>query len=310
MAIDKLSINDILIDNVAGAPPPEDTPHEEPIDPQQPDLTCTPDPTKTKAYRQVVGVENAARKAYGKVPGLYNKHRKYSEQWNPWHPFRSAHDFQQAQSFSQHMKTWIDQHFRCGLDNFKIESFQPADAMQKRLSEVDFRLSDDSWIDDDSHIFGTLYYRDILKCIQFLLVHLAFQAHLDFEPVHLADTEGHQIYSEMNTGDWWWDTEDQLPAGEMIVPVIVASDKIHLLNFSGDQHAWPLYRTIGNIQKEIRFTPEKRAWIIIGLIPCPMKGAKNIDEAWHSAVGTVLSQLRHLDITGPGMKWDCADGFQ
>jgi len=24
----------------------------------------------------------------------------------------------------------------------------------------------------------------------------------------------------------------------------------------------------------------------------------------------VLSQLRHLDITGPGLKWDCADGFQ
>jgi hypothetical protein len=40
------------------------------------------------------------------------------------------------------------------------------------------------------------------------------------------------------------------------------------------------------------------------------KGAKNIDDACHSAVGTVLSQLRHLDITGPGLKWDCADGFR
>ena len=27
-------------------------------------------------------------------------------------------------------------------------------------------------------------------------------------------------------------------------------------------------------------------------------------------VGTVLSQLRHLDITGPGLIRDCADGFQ
>ena len=24
----------------------------------------------------------------------------------------------------------------------------------------------------------------------------------------------------------------------------------------------------------------------------------------------MLSHLRHLDITGPGLKWDCADGFQ
>jgi len=80
MASDKLTINDILIDNVPGAPPPEDTLNEEPIDPQQPDLTCTPDPTKTKAHRQVVGVENAVGKENGKATGLYNKQQKYSEQ--------------------------------------------------------------------------------------------------------------------------------------------------------------------------------------------------------------------------------------
>jgi len=153
MAIDKLSNNDLLLDNVPGAPPPKDTPNEEPIDPQQPDLTCTPDPTKTKVDRQVVGVENAGGKAYGKATGLYNKHRKYSEQWNPWHPFQSAYDFQQARSFSQQMKTWIDQYLRCGLDNYKIESFQSAGALQKLLSGLHFRLGNDSWIEDDSHIF-------------------------------------------------------------------------------------------------------------------------------------------------------------
>jgi hypothetical protein len=59
MAIDKLSRNDLLIPNVPGAPQPEDTPHNESIDSEQPDLTCTPDPTQTKTYRQVFGVENA-----------------------------------------------------------------------------------------------------------------------------------------------------------------------------------------------------------------------------------------------------------
>jgi len=33
-------------------------------------------------------------------------------------------------------------------------------------------------------------------------------------------------------------------------------------------------------------------------------------KACHSVVGTVRCQLRHLDITGPGLKWDCTDGFQ
>jgi len=109
----------------------------------------------------VVGVENTGWEAYGKATGLYNKHCKYSEQWNPWHPFQSVHDFQQAQSFSQQTKMWIDQHLRRGQDNFKIKSFQSADLLWKLLSQLDFGLDDDSWIEDHSHNFGTLYYRDI-----------------------------------------------------------------------------------------------------------------------------------------------------
>ena len=114
----------------------------------------------------------------------------------------------------------------------------------------------------------------------------------------------------MNTGDSWWDTQDHVPAEATIVPVICASNQTHLTKFLGDQHAWPLYLTIGNIRKDICRTPQKRGWILVGLIPCPSKGAEDTDEAWHSAVGTVLSPLWNLDITGPGLKWDCADGFQ
>ena len=191
-----------------------------------------------------------------------------------------------------------------------MESFQSADDLRKLLSRLDFGLENDSWIEDHSNILGTLYYQDMFKCIQFLLAHPPFQAHHGFEPVGLADSESCQIYREMNTGDWWWDTQHQLPAGATIVPVICASDKTHLTIYLCDQHAWRLDLTIGNIWNSIHLRPTKRAWILVGLISCILKGAKNTDEAWHSAVGTVLSSLWNLDITGPGLKWHCADGFQ
>jgi len=57
---------------VGGEPPPGDTADKETIDPRMPDLTCTPDETKTNTHRQVVGVENPEGKAYGKATGLYN----------------------------------------------------------------------------------------------------------------------------------------------------------------------------------------------------------------------------------------------
>jgi len=157
------------------------------------------------------------------------------------------------------MKSWIDQHLGRGLDNFKIKSFQSVDALQKVLSRIDFGLCDDSCIDDDSHIFGTLYYMDIFKCIQFLLAHFPFQAHVHFALVRRTDSEGRQLYSEINTGDWWWDTQDLLPARATIVPVICVSNKTHLTNLSCDHHAWPLYVTIANIQKDIRQTHDKCA---------------------------------------------------
>jgi len=93
------------------------------------------------------------------------------------------------------------------------------------------------------------------------------------------------------------------------VSVICASDKTHLFNFSGDQHAWPLYLSIGNIRKDIRLTPKKCACSLVGLIQYPPKGATNTDEAWHSPVGTVLSALQNLDIAGPCLKCVCAAGL-
>jgi len=298
------------IDNVPGEPPPEDTPDRETIDPQKPDLTWTPDETQTRAHRQVVGVENVAGKAYGIATGFYNKHRKNSEQSNPWHPFHSAPNIQQAQSFSQLSKTWIDQHLRHGLDNCNIESYQSAGALRKFLSRLNFGLGNDSWIEDQSHIFRTLYFKDIFYWVHFLLAHHPFQADLDCGPVWLAYSESHRISSEMYKVDWWWDMLGQLPARATIVPVICASGKTHLTNSSGDQHAWPLYVTIGNIPNDICRTPQSHPWILVVLIPYPLNGATNTDKAWDSAVWTVQSPLRNLDITGPGLKWDCAAGFQ
>jgi len=106
------------------------------------------------------------------------------------------------------------------------------------------------------------------------LAHFPSQAHLDFKLVYLVDSVSRRLYSEMTTGDWWWDTQDQLSAGAMTVSVICVSDNTDLKYFSGDQHALPLYFMIGNIRKDIWWTPKKHAWILVGLIKYHTKGAK------------------------------------
>ena len=55
--------------------------------------------------------------------------------------------------------------------------------------------------------------------------------------------------------------------GGTLIPVILASDKTHLTNFSGDKAAWPLYLSIGNIKSDVRNKPTKNAWVLIGYLP-------------------------------------------
>ena len=44
---------------------------------------------------------------------------------------------------------------------------------------------------------------------------------------------------------------EDIPEGATIVPVILATNKMQLTTFSGDKQAWPVYLTIGNIDKKI-----------------------------------------------------------
>jgi len=50
-------------------------------------------------------------------------------------------------------------------------------------------------------------YRNIIECIQYLLRQRAFVEHMLWKPVQLFNKDGERIYSEMNTGSWWWDQQ-------------------------------------------------------------------------------------------------------
>jgi len=149
-----------------------------------------------------------------------------------------------------------------------------------------------------------------LNCIQFRLANHPFQAHLSFELVRLAHSDSHWIHCEMNSGNWWWDMQDQLHAGTTIVAVICASDKTQLTNYSGNQHIQLLYPTIGNIRINIWLTPKQRPLILVARSPSPPNADLNTEKARHFTVGTVRSPLQNLDITGPGLKWNCTHGIQ
>ncbi|KAN0078167.1 hypothetical protein V8E55_010224 [Tylopilus felleus] len=99
-----------------------------------------------------------------------------------------------------------------------------------------------------------LWMWDPVACVQELIGNPAFCGSIAYTPEKVyTDREGQtRRYDEMWTANWWWKTQARIPAGAMVAPVILASDKTELSWFKGNKTAWPMYLTIGNLSKDVR----------------------------------------------------------
>ena len=54
-----------------------------------------------------------------------------------------------------------------------------------------------------------LFYRDPIGAVQYLLSNSALQEGIGWSPRRVFEDEGktHRLYSDMSTGDWWWDAQ-------------------------------------------------------------------------------------------------------
>ena len=120
-----------------------------------------------------------------------------------------------------------------------------------------------------------LWRRNPVECIQELIGNPTFRDKIVFEPARYFtnDACSNRLIDEAWTADWWWKAQvsthlrfleglkntslskKKIPKGGVIAPVILASDKSHktqLTQFRGDKSTWPVYLTLGNIEKATR----------------------------------------------------------
>ncbi|EDR02489.1 uncharacterized protein LACBIDRAFT_309559 [Laccaria bicolor S238N-H82] len=105
-----------------------------------------------------------------------------------------------------------------------------------------------------------------------------------------------------------------LPVGSTVAALIISTDKMHLTNFRGDKKAWPVYLSIGNIDKEKRRKPTAHATVLIGYLP--IAKLDNYTEAtctqegyrlFHYCMKKILAPL--IDAGNNGVYVTYADGF-
>lgn len=101
-----------------------------------------------------------------------------------------------------------------------------------------------------------------------------------------------------------------------MAPVIIATDKTQLTQFSGNKSAYPVYLTLGNIPRSIRRKPSQHACILIGYLPVDKIDADGLTQTEKKARGQRLfhEAMRHIlepliDAGNNGVEITCADGW-
>ena len=109
-----------------------------------------------------------------------------------------------------------------------------------------------------------------------------------------------------------------IPSGGTITPIIIASDKTQLTQFSGGKVAYPVYLTLGNIPKSIRRKPSARACVLIAYLSVDKPSKEGMSptalrirnyELFHRSMAHVLQPLKDAgDPCGPGLEMVGGDG--
>jgi len=217
-----------------------------------------------------IKVHSTPGSTFGDDPD-YNEFRDLID--NPWHSFHYAEDFKQAIRFveAHYPKSQIDRHFKEG--GCKIPehfSYTSGWMMYNQIYAMDNQLP--KWREasisaPNSQTF--FYFRDTVECAWYLLRQPPITDHMVCGPTRTVNAESDRVYSEMNSADFWWETQDRLPPGATIVALICGSDKMQLTDFSGYKRAWPIYLIIGNFHSSIRNKYSYLVQIVLAFLPVP-----------------------------------------
>jgi hypothetical protein len=275
--------------------------------PYQPGKLSTASRLRTVLFEEITG--RKAGESIPSPPDTASTSPSNVPEQPPFYPFHSGLDYALAMFFHQRQLTKGDVTAFFQDDRlspiFKLLSFHNADEWLEKLNSIPYGLSINNWkketISVPSPISGTgpqlheVQYQEVENVIRFFLGHIPFKNNLTYSPIRLWNDNDSRVYTEMWTGDWWWEMQKTLPEGATVVPLLIGIDKTVLTQHHGDLSAWPIYMTIGNLDSSTRRQQTRPSLMLIGFMPV-LEGYKRLQKAeiYHYILRKIFKCKPHL----------------
>ncbi|SAL96396.1 hypothetical protein, partial, partial [Absidia glauca] len=109
-------------------------------------------------------------------------------------------------------------------------------------------------------------HRNIYDLTQhiFSLPHLA--QHMILSPA-IATRYNEVVYDDLHTSQWWSDLQRSVGDDDVVILPLMLSSDATLVSGNGKNKAWPIYMTIGNVPKGVRYKKEYGACRVLGYLP-------------------------------------------
>ncbi|KAI6094390.1 hypothetical protein EDD16DRAFT_1787737 [Pisolithus croceorrhizus] len=206
----------------------------------------------------------------------------YSEcDQNPYFPFPDRDEWELGKFlYTHHTQTEINTFLKLHWVTSKSQlSFCSA---QELLSHLDAIPKGPTWhctkIDTTGYVTKDpvyFFWCDVLEVTWEIFGNPVFTQHMEYDPY-----------------------EDQLPAGAMIIPIILASDKALVTQMTGNIEMHPLFLTIANINLKVCMKVMSHAWACIAYMPTldfiMNSEFHSVLEAhvWHHCVDIICTGLK------------------
>lgn len=134
----------------------------------------------------------------------------------------------------------------------------------------------------------TLFWRDGLEVVKHLFANPVFANCMEFDAYKLLDNDtGLRVFGEFMSAEYAWnyvvcacnpsffnsnnliDLQEQLPIGNTMIGVIIASDKTPLTIGTGNREMHPVLLSLANINAGVRMKATSHAFMLVAYLPIP-----------------------------------------